>query len=174
MFTLNEIFHIDSDSPGGRRMLRERARQEAMAVFDRVIAEARSRRIWAAITRRSRSLCRLDVAGRHAPGSRRLPGVQTVPLAQIVGSENRAHDFDRSFAPLREHTRERWVSIAVLWYEGRYLPPVELVQIGNEYYVIDGHHRISVAKAFGDTTIEAYVTTSAPIQPANQTPASMA
>lgn len=87
------------------------------------------------------------------PGRR----IVTVALEQIVGSEGRVHDFDKHFRPLVSHTRDRWVGIAVARRQGVNLPPVELIQVGDEYYVRDGHHRISVAKTFGQATIEAEI-----------------
>ncbi len=62
-------------------------------------------------------------------------------LRRIQGSEGRCRDFDRGFAPLQDHTRERWLSVAVAWLQGH-----------------DGHHRISVARALGCVDIDASVT----------------
>jgi len=112
-------------------------------------------------TFRSRSpalLCLADLQAPPPPGAARFLGLQIVPLASILGSEGRSHDFDRHFAPLHEHIRERWVGLATLRSAGQPLPPVELVQVGQSYYVIDGHHRISIARAFDDETIDAHVT----------------
>lgn len=83
--------------------------------------------------------------------------IVAVAIEKIVGSESRVHDFDKYFRPLVNHTRDRWVSIAMARHQGINLPPVELIQVEDEYYVRDGHHRISVAKTFGQATIEAQV-----------------
>lgn len=83
--------------------------------------------------------------------------VVTVPLEKIVGSEGRVHDFDNHFRPLVNHIRERWAGIALAHRRDINLPPVELIEIDDEYFVRDGHHRISVAKAFGQATIEAKI-----------------
>jgi len=80
-----------------------------------------------------------------------------VAIAQICGSEGRAADFDRDFNPLQDHTRDRWLGIAEAYQRGRYLPPVALIQVGDHYFVRDGHHRISVARALGQQAIEATV-----------------
>lgn len=82
---------------------------------------------------------------------------QSVPITQILGSESRSGDFDRDFHPLQDRTRQRWLSVAVAREQGRSLPPVELIQVGQVYFVRDGHHRISVAHALGQQTIEARV-----------------
>lgn len=82
---------------------------------------------------------------------------RTVPIDQIKGSEGRAGDFDRDFNPLKDHVRRRWLGIAAAREQGAALPPVSLVQVGGIYFVRDGHHRISVAKAFGQEAVEAQV-----------------
>ena len=89
---------------------------------------------------------------------RNYVGVQSVPIDQIRGSEGRSADFDRDFCPLQDRTRGRWLGIARARQAGKSLPPVLLVQVGKVYYVRDGHHRISVARALGQRTIEAKVT----------------
>ncbi len=85
-------------------------------------------------------------------------GLQQVSLDQIVGSAGKYHDFTRSFWPRNEKLRERWKWIYVAAHDFRGLPPVELYQVGEVYFVKDGNHRISVARALGSKTIEAYVT----------------
>lgn len=85
-------------------------------------------------------------------------GARSVPLEQIQGSEGRSHDFDRNFRPMQNHTKSRWVGIAAAHSQGRVLPLVELIQVGDVYFVRDGHHRISVAQALGQTAIDAEVT----------------
>jgi hypothetical protein len=81
-----------------------------------------------------------------------------VPICQIRGSEGRCSDFDRNFNPLQDHNRVRWLRIAAARQRGRSLPPVELVQVGDFYFVRDGHHRVSVARALGQPFIAARVT----------------
>jgi hypothetical protein len=84
-------------------------------------------------------------------------GTRSVPIREIQGSENRAGDFDRDFNPLHDHNRGRWLSVAAARERGRDLPPVALIQIGDSYFVRDGHHRISVAHALDQSTIQATV-----------------
>lgn len=90
--------------------------------------------------------------------ARRYAGIRDVPINQIRGSEGRSHDFTNDFRPLQRYTRQRWINVAAARQRGRELPPVELVQVGDVYYVRDGHHRISVAKARGETAVDAEVT----------------
>ncbi len=84
-------------------------------------------------------------------------GMQTVSISQIRGTEGRGHDFDRVFHPLNEETRHRWLSIYRAHMDGVSLPAVELIRVGQEYYVRDGHHRISVARMLGQQFIDARV-----------------
>jgi uncharacterized ParB-like nuclease family protein len=91
-------------------------------------------------------------------GARRHAGIQTIPIGQIRGSEGRCNDFDRDFNPLQDHTSGRWRGIAKAREQGKSLPPVDLVQLGDVYFVLDGHHRVSVAHALGQRDIEAKVT----------------
>ena len=86
-------------------------------------------------------------------------GLRMVSIDQICGSKSRVHDFDADFNPLQENTKERWFSIAAAMQRGRRLPPVILIQIGESYFVRDGHHRISVARAQGQNIIQAKVET---------------
>jgi hypothetical protein len=81
-----------------------------------------------------------------------------VPIRQIRGSEGRCRYFDRDLNPLYDQARGRWLSIARVRQQGRALPPVVLVQVGDIFFVRDGHHRISVARALGQTEIDARVT----------------
>jgi uncharacterized ParB-like nuclease family protein len=85
-------------------------------------------------------------------------GLRTVPVKQIRGSEGRVSDFDRDFNPLQDRTQERWLGIATARRRGKDLPPVHLVQVDDLYFVLDGHHRISVAQALGQKYMEAQVT----------------
>ena len=94
----------------------------------------------------------MEVKGRYATGMR------SVPIDRIRGSEGRSQDFDSDFYPLTSQTDERWISVAAAAQAGVSLPPVDLIQVGDIYYVRDGHHRVSVARALGQEAIEAEVT----------------
>jgi len=84
-------------------------------------------------------------------------GVRSVPLTSIIGSEGRAGDFDRHFLPLETVVPARWKRISQLGYEERPLPAVDLYKLGEIYFVRDGNHRVSVARARGQTDIDAHV-----------------
>lgn len=87
-------------------------------------------------------------------------GEQDIPLAAIVGSVGRSEDFTRSFLPCSGDysSRDRWRKIYTLITTGTGIPAIELYKVGDDYFVIDGHHRVSVAKHLGWDTIQAHVT----------------
>ncbi len=85
-------------------------------------------------------------------------GIHPVPIDQIHGSEGKGDAFDARFFPTKEISRNRWLNIAAENLRGHVLPPVELVEVDGEYYVRDGHHRISVARCLGQAYIEAEIT----------------
>jgi hypothetical protein len=89
--------------------------------------------------------------------NRHYGGIKSVEISKIRGSEGRTKDFDISFRPLLKNQQSRWQSVADARLANIPLPPVELVQIGNTYFVRDGHHRISVARAMGEEFIEAVI-----------------
>lgn len=90
--------------------------------------------------------------------SERRIGLQVVRLDDIVGTVDRGQDFDRRFRPTTGRVRSRWEQIATAVRRGESLPPVDLLRIGAIYFVRDGHHRVSVARALGLGDIDAYVT----------------
>jgi hypothetical protein len=84
-------------------------------------------------------------------------GIQSVKIDDIIGSENRADDFDDGFLPVNNHIAERWIKIAELRLLNVTLPVVDLIKVDDAYFVRDGHHRISVAKSFGQSNIDANI-----------------
>jgi hypothetical protein len=90
-------------------------------------------------------------------GERRL-GLQTLRLDTIVGTVDSTRDFDRRFRPTSGRIRERWERLALAQRRGEAIPPIDVYRIGDMHFVIDGHHRVSIAMATGAKTIEGYVT----------------
>jgi len=128
-------------------------------LYERACQRAKWHRIWSWLRGRSAEL--RDLATVARPGTistRRDAGMQTVSLQRICGSEGRCTDFDDAFHPRQRHTKERWRRIERAWQRGISLPPVELILVGDVYFVRDGHHRISVARALGQEEIDAVVT----------------
>lgn len=111
------------------------------------------RSLGALLTGKSR---RLQTLKGH-PSRQQQQGTQFVPIDCVRGTEGRSEDFDVEFYPLQVHVRERWVSVMKAMLDGVTLPPVELIRVGSTYYVRDGHHRLSVARALGQEHIEARV-----------------
>jgi uncharacterized ParB-like nuclease family protein len=84
-------------------------------------------------------------------------GMQAVPVSKIIGSVGRYQDFDRVFMPTQDRTADRWCSIARAHYDEVSLPPVKLYKIGDVYFVLDGNHRVSVARERGIEFVDAEV-----------------
>jgi hypothetical protein len=85
-------------------------------------------------------------------------GTKVIPLDCIVGSVDKVKDFDRRFRPTSTRSRERWERLARASRTGEVVPPIDVYQVGDQYYVRDGHHRVSVARSLGVKLIEARVT----------------
>jgi hypothetical protein len=97
------------------------------------------------------------VAALGRTGERRL-GVQVITLDSIVGSVDRSREFDRRFRPTSGQVRERWQRLALAQRRGESVPPIEVYRVGDMHFVVDGHHRVSVAHALRLKTIDAHVT----------------
>jgi hypothetical protein len=109
--------------------------------------------------RRSGSLPYLaDDVGWAAVAPRRRLGVQPVAVASIVGTTDRhkAATFDGSFRP-PAFSRDRWCQLWRSARRGEALPAIAVYRVGDEHFVRDGHHRVSVARALGLETIDADV-----------------
>jgi hypothetical protein len=90
--------------------------------------------------------------------SERPIGTKVVTLDAIVGTIDRGRDFDRRFRPTSARVRSRWEQIAAAMRRGESMPPVDLLKVGEIYFVRDGHHRVSVARELGRADIDAHVT----------------
>jgi hypothetical protein len=97
-----------------------------------------------------------DVRQQLRLGRKDYRGIQHIPLDKIVGSIARYDDFTRTFLPRRDALAKRWERVDLLALEGR-LPPIEVYQVDEVYFVRDGNHRVSVARQAGASTIEAHV-----------------
>jgi len=136
-----------------------RAVMAARRLYEHAFSRGRLSRFWRWLTRRPRHLLNLaSIETTFHLQAYHYLGRRMVPIKQIVGSEGRSTDFDTLFYPRQRHSQERWLSVAAARLIALALPPVKLVQVGAGYYVQDGHHRISVARALGEQYIEAEVT----------------
>lgn len=97
------------------------------------------------------------VAALGRRGERYL-GLQTIPLDTVAGTVDSRRDFDRKFRPTSNRVRQRWERLDLAQRRGVFLPPIDVYRVGDLHFVMDGHHRVSVAVATGQKTIEAHVT----------------
>jgi hypothetical protein len=139
---------------GSKQEAQAQTRRLAIKLFNRVYGKGLRSQLRAKLTGKANELKTLSRQPKSANSSK---GTVVVSLSKIVGTEGRSKDFDRDFHPLKKHNRERWINIAVARDQGVTLPAVELVQVGDAYYVRDGHHRVSVAKALGQLEIDARI-----------------
>ena len=141
--------------------------QDARDDFDRARRQAACAKLAGWLLGRPASCHRLPVlgevatvpgAGAAGPGVRLLewervgrgPVSETmVPIDQIVGTVEPTKCFDRRFRPTSDVVRSRFQRIAAEIRSGRGMEPVELYRCGGSYYVLDGHHRVAVARALG-------------------------
>lgn len=131
----------------------------ALRDFQRARQQAALEAILARLTGRSADLLSYDEV-RHKLRAREaaLRELKDISINAIVGSVGRYQDFTRSFLPKHDSDADRWarVYVAVDGLSG--LPPIEVYQLGDAYFVRDGHHRVSVARQLGATYVQAYVT----------------
>jgi uncharacterized protein (TIGR00730 family) len=135
-------------------------RHQADSAFSVARRRAAFQRIWGLLTGQARGHLlsfeevrdRLNIRGQH------YAGVQTIPIEKIAGTVGRYQEFNRAFLPTQEFIRERWKGVYTAAHSAAGLPPIDVYQIGDVYFVRDGHHRVSVLKELGATTVEAVVT----------------
>ncbi len=84
-------------------------------------------------------------------------GIKTIPINLIAGSEGRYQDFDKAFLPKKEFSRHRWVRVNEARLTDIILPPIQVYEMGNLYFVRDGNHRVSVAKMMGIEFVDAEI-----------------
>lgn len=85
-------------------------------------------------------------------------GLQDIPIDRIVGSVGRYHDFTREFLPRNSEMQARWSKVYAQMHSLEGVPPIDVYQIDDVYFVRDGNHRVSIAKQLGYETIQAHVT----------------
>ena len=133
---------------------------DAQRAYDRARRARRRDALMRRLRRRCVECARLAVfeshAVRRAAGAR---GVREIPLDAITATvePGRARHFDHQFRPAGGRTRGRWERLWVAEQQGAILPPISVVPVGDGYAVVDGHHRVSVARSRGAVTIDAIV-----------------
>ena len=126
--------------------------------FARARRAGRLRRLWANLTGQSNHLIPFEDLRKSLGATEQgYRGLRPVRLDRIIGSLGRSRDFDRAFLPTQTHSRRKWLSVHSAYLGGITLPAVSLYKVGEAYFVVDGHHRISVARQQGQTFIDAEV-----------------
>jgi hypothetical protein len=98
-----------------------------------------------------------DVRARLGVFEETYEGIRPIPVDRVVGTAGRSRDFDRDFLPRDERTRERWRRVEQTFPRGDF-PPIVAYEVDGRYFVVDGHHRVAVAKQRGVEHIDAEVT----------------
>jgi len=130
----------------------------ARADFDAALNKGFWRSFFAWFTQQDNELLPFDEVRRALPiHSQHYIGMREIPLDQIIGSVGRYNDFDRLFLPRRRALRERWASIDSAHIKEIQLPAIEVYKLGSVYFVLDGNHRVSVARERGQEYIDALV-----------------
>ena len=131
----------------------------AISDFQRARRRAGLEMVMARLTGKSADLLSYEDVRRKLRANKQIDrGLQDVPLDAIVGSVGRYKDFTRTFLPKDDVSEQRWANLLVVNSMGRGLPPIELYKLGDAYFVLDGNHRVSIAREQGFPTIQAYVT----------------
>ena len=130
----------------------------AIQDFQYARQKAGIQQVLARITGKSNQLLSYeDVAEKLKLRARSEAGTKNIPVDAIVGSVGRYTDFTRTFLPRRGEDQQRWARVKAAMEEGQGLPPIEVYKVGDVYFVIDGNHRVSIARQEGAKSIEARV-----------------
>jgi hypothetical protein len=135
---------------------------DAGAAFARERRRASLARVGSRLTRKRHDALAMlpftDVVGALGRVAERDLGLREIALESIVGTvDRRSGEFDRLFRPRSRRLQTRWQAIAAERQRGVTMSPIVVYRIGELYFVQDGHHRVSVARAHGDAKIEAHV-----------------
>ncbi|HBY09437.1 MAG TPA: universal stress protein UspA [Chloroflexi bacterium] len=151
---------MDDDSPHYRLAREDFRRARRLAVLKEISARLQGK---------PTSLLPFETVRKYLkPSGEKKRGLQTIPLDAIVGSVGRYNDFTRDFLPRSEASASRWVRVRAAIRLSGQIRPIDVYQIGEVYFVLDGNHRVSVARERGLREIPAYVTeiqTKVPLTP---------
>ncbi|MGZ8612627.1 MAG: ParB/RepB/Spo0J family partition protein [Actinomycetota bacterium] len=137
-----------SQDPGyGRSTFKKARRREAYRRLSQIAGR-----------NRSRPLLSLDeVSKRLRAFEQSYVGIRPIPVAEVVGTVSRIDDFDRDFLPKRSKIQERWQQVEESYPQGDF-PPIVVYEIDGRYFVVDGHHRVAIARQRGIEFIDAEIT----------------
>jgi uncharacterized ParB-like nuclease family protein len=139
-----------SDRAMGRATAISRFRQaRRRATIERFLARL--------VGRSALVLCYEQVRDHLRPTASRSLGIQEIPLQSVVGSVERCSDYTQGFMPLKDSDQRRWASVMEAATAAVKLPPIKVYRVSTAHFVVDGHHRVSVARQRGATHIQARV-----------------
>jgi hypothetical protein len=118
--------------------------------------DARRDAFWAKLMGKNTELASFPEETPEKSPNRKFKGSEDIPVEKIVGTMNRLSDFDHKFRPLNLNLRDRWVNV-YLALERDSWPSILVHKVGENYYVEDGHHRVSIAQVLGMSFILANV-----------------
>lgn len=127
--------------------------------FRRARRKAAMQEIFSWLTGHSNSLLSFEEARQKlkASGEEEARGLQKIPLKAIIGSVGRYADFNRNFLPRKDVQSSRWARVKSVLRDLDDMPPIQVYQIGEAYFVLDGNHRVSIARERKLTHMRAYV-----------------
>jgi nucleotide-binding universal stress UspA family protein len=141
----------------------------ALEDFKRARRKAALQDVISRITGQSDALISFEEARQRLKASgEKAHGLQKIPLKAIIGSVGRYADFNRNFLPRHDSQSSRWARVKSVLRDLDEMPPIQVYQIGEAYFVLDGNHRVSIAREREATHIKAYVTeihTKVPLSP---------
>ncbi len=146
------------------------ASQISIAINDFRAARQRAalQEVFGFLTGRStRLLSYEEVAQKLKLSARADRGIRQIPVHAIVGSVGRYTDFTRTFLPRPQEDEQRWARLKSEVSPADF-PPIDVYKVGEVYFVLDGNHRVSIARQEGMEQIDAYVTevyTPVPLTP---------
>lgn len=133
------------------------ARVEAQRKWGRARQAAGIQRILTYFTPHTNELIPFDEVKRRLHlNHKNYRGLQDIPLDQIRGSVGRYQDFTATFLPKRDSLRERWERVSAVTFDSG-TPPIDVYKVGDAYFVLDGNHRVSIARQNQQGTIQANV-----------------
>jgi hypothetical protein len=138
---------VSDRTPEGRSSFGKARRREAYRRLSQIAGRGRSR-----------PLLSLDEVSRRLRAfEQTYVGVRPIRIADVVGTVSRVEDFDRDFLPKRSKIQERWRIVEGSFPEGDF-PPIVVYELDGRYFVVDGHHRVAIARQRGIEFIDAEIT----------------
>lgn len=125
-------------------------------------------RLFGLLTGKNYDLVDYNEVRKRLSNAYNIPVTKEIPIASIVGTVSRNQDFSRTFLPKLVEDESRWVNVKLANESMEGVPPIDVYQIGEVYFVLDGHHRVSVMKSIKADYIQANVrviNTDVPLKP---------